>query len=93
MWPISWIPKQKEQLQKVCFDLSRNTPVNTLKDLVDRDPSLQPTPLETLTQNLEDVDFLDADSLMATLFDNHHTHTGMEQHIQTKGGSQLQRKT
>ena len=54
------------------FDLARNTLVNTLKDLVDRDPTLQPTPPETI-QNIEAADFLDAHSLMASLLDNHHT--------------------
>ena len=55
------------------FDLTRNTLVNTLKDLVDRDPTLQPTPPETSSQNIEASDFLDAHSLMASLLDNHHT--------------------
>ena len=54
------------------FDLARNTLVNTLKDLVDRDPTLQPTPPETI-QNIEAADFLDAHSLMASLLDNHLT--------------------
>ena len=54
------------------FDLARNTLVNTLKDHVDRDPTLQPTPPETI-QNIEAADFLDAHSLMASLLDNHHT--------------------
>ena len=60
----------KERLDH--FDLARNTLVNTLKDLVDRDPTLQPTPPET-TQNIEAADFLDAHSLIASLLDNHHT--------------------
>ena len=55
------------------FDHARNTLVNTLKDLVDRDPTLQPTPPETSSQNIEAADFLDANSLMASLLDNHHT--------------------
>ena len=46
--------------------------MNTLKDLVDRDPTLQPTPPETI-QNIEAADFLDAHSLMASLLDNHLT--------------------
>ena len=54
------------------FDLAWNTLVNTLKDLVDRDPTLQPTPPETI-QNIEAADFLDAHSLIASLLDNHHT--------------------
>ena len=53
------------------FDLARNTLVNTLKDLVDRDPTLQPTPPKISIKNIED--FLGADRLMATLLDNHHT--------------------
>ena len=55
------------------FDLARNTLVNTLKDLVVRDPTLQPTPPETSSQNIVAADFLDAHSLMASLLDNHHT--------------------
>ena len=68
------------------FDLARNTLVNTVKDLVDRDPTLQPTPPETSSQNIKDADFLDADSLMATLL-TIITHKGMKQHIQTKEGN------
>ena len=55
------------------FDLAKNTLVNTLKNLVDRNPTLQPTSPESPPQNIEDADFLDADSLMDTLLDNHHT--------------------
>ena len=67
------------------FDLARNTLVNTLKEHVDRDPTLQPTPHKTSSQNIEDADFLDADSLMTTLLDNHHTQR-YETTYTTKGG-------
>ena len=65
------------------FDLASNTLVNTLKEHVYRDLTLQPTPHKTSSQNIED--FSDVDSLMATLLDNHHTQK-YETTYASKGG-------
>ena len=80
-------PQAKEAITErlECFDFAKNTLLNTLKELADRDSTLQPTPPETQSQNI--ADFLGANSLMATLLDNHHMQRYGATYTNTGGNS------